>query len=84
MNIARQLILWLAFLLAGFLPASALTPSAPENPVWEIFSNGYDAASPEATIGYDNPVRPTSAYDAASIHGAAIEPKPTGAERPLK
>ncbi len=73
MNIAKQIILWLALAFACFLPASALTLTAPENRVWEIFSIGYDAATAEAIIGYDAPVRLTSEYDEGPIHHAGDE-----------
>ena len=49
MNAVARAILWLALAFTCFIPASALTLTAPENRIWEIFSIGYDAASTEAT-----------------------------------
>lgn len=83
MDACKQIILWLAFICACFLPASALTPTAPENRVWEIFSTGYDAAVTEATDLGNLTETPTSNYDAAPIHRVSAETKPTAAERPL-
>jgi hypothetical protein len=73
MNALRQIILWLTLALACFLPASALTVTAPENHVWEIFSIGYDAPTAEAIVGYDRPARLTSAYDNVQHHRAGSE-----------
>jgi hypothetical protein len=73
MRTAKQIILWLAFILACFLPASALTSTASANCTWQIVSTGYDADNPEATIGYDSPVRLASTYDEALNHRAGDE-----------
>jgi hypothetical protein len=45
----RTILLWLTFVFACFLPASALTPTASENCIWGIFSIGYDATTIELT-----------------------------------
>jgi hypothetical protein len=66
-----------------FLPASALTPSAPENPIWEIFSIGYDAPTTEVTDIVSRAETSTSNYDTAPIHSATAEAKPTQANRAL-
>lgn len=79
----KSIILWLAFIIAGLLPASALTSFAPENCVWEIFSIGYDAAITEATNLGNRTQTPTSDYDTAPIHRAPTETIPTAVERPL-
>ncbi|HUB68499.1 MAG TPA: hypothetical protein VL981_13525 [Candidatus Methylacidiphilales bacterium] len=80
---ATLLIAWLTFLAVCFLPASALTITAPENRVWEILSVGCDAPTTEATDLENRTETSTSDYDSAPIHRAAIETKPTEAERTL-
>jgi hypothetical protein len=80
---AKQIILWLAFILAAFLPASALTLTAPENRIWEIFSTGYDSAIAEATDLGSRTETSTSDYDTAPIQRATTETKTTGAGRAL-
>ncbi len=79
----KTIILWLALAFACFLPAFALTPSAPENHVWEIFTIGYDAPVTEATDLGNHTVTSTSDYDSAPIHGAIAEEIPTEANRAL-
>jgi hypothetical protein len=83
MAIAKSTILWLMLALACFLPASALTPSAPENCVSEIFSIGYDAPTAEATDLGSSTETSTSDYDTAPIRGAITEDRPTEASRAL-
>jgi len=83
MTTANRLILWLAFILACFLPPSAFTPTAPENCVWEIFSTWYDAAATEANSTYDRSAASTLTYDTTPIHGATTEAKSTEANRTL-
>jgi hypothetical protein len=82
-NRALTLILWLAFFAACFLPASALTLTAPENRVWEIFSTGYDTAIAEVTDLGSRTETSTSDYDTAPIHHVIIEELSTGANRSL-
>ena len=79
----RTLLLWLLLAVACFMPASALTVTAPETRVWQIFSIGYDAAVTEVTDGSDRAETPTSDYDSAPIHCAATEEIPTAAKRAL-
>ncbi len=52
---ARSIILWLGLAMACFLTVSALTPTAPENGVWQILSIVYDAPITVAIIAYDSP-----------------------------
>jgi hypothetical protein len=77
------MILWLTLALACFLPASALTLTAPENRIWEISSTGYDAPTSEVTDLGTRTETSTSDYDSAPIHRAATEEIPTEANRPL-
>ena len=79
----KMAFLWLAFAVACLLPASALTPTAPENRVWEILSIGYDAASAEATDLESRTETSTSHYDTVPVQRAAAETKSTAGERPL-
>jgi hypothetical protein len=79
MEKVKRMLLWLVAAIACFLPASALTPSAPENRIWEIFSTGYDAATTETTDTCNRTETPTSDYDTASIHSRATEGKPSEA-----
>jgi hypothetical protein len=83
MRVAKKLMLWLALVLACFLPVSAFVTSIPENHAWEIFSIEYDAAGTPITTGYDGPVKPTSAYNQSPIHSKDTETRSTKAERPL-
>lgn len=73
MNALKGLILLLALAFACFLPASALSPSAPQNRVWEIFSIGYDAPVTEATALGNRTETSTSNYDTAPTHRAGSE-----------
>ena len=82
-NLIGRIILWLTLAFACFLPASALTPSAPENCVWEIFTIGYDAPVAEATDLENRTETSTSNYDTAPIHRVATEEIPTDANRSL-
>jgi hypothetical protein len=68
MQTAKQIILWLAFIVASFLPASALSPTAPETRVWEIFSIGYDAPTTQVADLESRTETSTSDYDTAPIH----------------
>jgi hypothetical protein len=70
MHTAKLIIIWLALAFTCFLPASALTPTATENRVWEISTVGYDTPLAQSITGYDSLVRPTSAYDEAPNHRA--------------
>jgi len=83
MQVASKIILWLAFILGCFLPTSALTPSAPENRTWEIFSIGYDEAMTEGTGLGNRTETSTSDYDTAPIQSATTEEIPTEANRTL-
>jgi hypothetical protein len=73
MNLAKAISGLLLLLAAFILPASALTLTAPENRVWEIFSTGYDAAETPAAIGTTAPVKSTCTYDQAPIHSTGAE-----------
>lgn len=77
------MILWLAFFATCFLPAYALTLTAPENRVWEIFSIRYDSATAEVTDLGSRTETSTSNYDTAPIHHVIIEELPTEANRSL-
>jgi hypothetical protein len=68
METDKRIILWLILVFAFFLPASALTPTAPENCVWEISSIEYDSPITEATDLGNRTETSTSNYDTASIH----------------
>jgi hypothetical protein len=83
MNALKRVFLWLMLALASFLPASALTLTAPENRVWEIFSVGYDAPTTEATDLRNRTETSTSDYDTAPIYRATTEKIPTEANRAL-
>jgi len=83
MNALNRLILWVALAFASFLPTLALTPTAPDNRVWEIFSTGYDAAVTKATDLESRTETPTSNYDTAPIYRATTEKIPTEANRAL-
>ena len=83
MNAVNRIILWLAFIFACLLPVSALTPTTPENSVWEIFSTGYDATTAEVTDAGNRTGTSTSNYDTSPIRGVANEEKPTEANRTL-
>jgi hypothetical protein len=78
-----RIILWLALAFACFLPASALTLTAPENRVWEIFNIGYDAPVTETTDLGSHTKTSTSNYDTAPIHGAIADKIPTETNRVL-
>jgi hypothetical protein len=80
---AKQIILWLTLAFACFLPAPALTPTAPENHAWKIFSIGYDAAFTEVTDLGNRTETSTSNYDTAPIRSGATEKIPTEANRSL-
>ena len=73
MRAIKTLIIWLTLAFACFLSASALTPTLPENRIWEIFSIGYDAAVTEATDLGNRTETPTSNYDSAPIYSTATE-----------
>lgn len=83
MSATKQILLWLALAFACFVPASALTPTAPENSIWEIFNIGYDAPTVEATDLANRTETPISNYDTAPIHRAITEAIPTAANRSL-
>lgn len=73
----------LALALASFLPASALTPPAPGNCIWEISNIGYDAPATEVTELGSSTETSTSNYDTAPIHRAITEEIPIEANRSL-
>lgn len=73
MNEIKRVILWIALAVASLLPASALTPIAPENDVWEIFSTGYDAATAEVPDIESRTETSISGYDTAPICGEITE-----------
>jgi len=81
MNSAKLIILWLTLAFTCFLPALALTPSAPENRVWEISSTGYDAPTTEVTDLGSRTETSTSNYDTAPNHGTVTEDNQTEANR---
>jgi hypothetical protein len=83
MQTAKLIILWLILALACFLPAAALTPTAPENRIWEILSTGYDAVGTPITNGYDYPVKSTSAYDQVPTHSIGAQARSFDVERAL-
>lgn len=79
----RGIALFLALIWVCILPASALTPSTPENCIWKIFSIGYDSVTAEATQLESHTETSTSDYDSAAIHVAITEEIPTEANRAL-
>ena len=83
MSAMKTIVAWLLLVFACFLPASALTQTAPENCAWEIFSIGYDAPPAEATDIGNRAETSTSNYDSAPILRAAVEKIPTDANRAL-
>jgi len=82
-NAIKTIILWLTLTITCFLSAAALTTTAPENRVWEIFSIEYDAPVTAATDFGNRTETSKSNYDTAPIHGSTTEEIPTEAYRTL-
>jgi len=74
-NATKKLIVWLAFIIARFLSASALLYSTSGNCIWENISTKYDAATGQVSIGYGSLGTSSPAYNEAKMHPTTGETK---------